>query len=314
MIRRMERRDIDGIVRGELAQGWHSSEEKYLRRLEDMAAGRSVALVAECGEGAVGYINVYFDRDPPEIVDLGVLEKHRRRGIGSALMDAAEALAFERCETVCIGVGLHSGYGSAQRMYVKRGYVPDGCGAWYDDAPGVPYASYPLDDSLILKLSKTRSDRYLIVKLNERPELVETAARWFHEKWNVPLEAYRESMADSLVGQEAVPAWYLCLDGERIVAGMGVIQNDFHERKDLSPNVCAVFTEPEHRRRGIAGRMLRYVCKDMSENGVDTLYLLTDHTGFYERYGWKFLCMVRGDGEGELSRMYVHRQNEVTAI
>ena len=40
--------------------------------------------------------------------------------------------------------------------------------------------------------------------------------------------------------------------------------------------------------------MLRAVCEDMSALGIDTLYLLTDHTGFYERYGWKFLCMVHG--------------------
>ena len=51
--------------------------------------------------------------------------------------------------------------------------------------------------------------------------------------------------------------------------------------------------------------MLQYVWEDMAAMGFETLYLLTDHTGFYERYGWQFLCMVRGD-EGELSRMYVH--------
>lgn len=43
-------------------------------------------------------------------------------------MDIAEKIAFERSDEVCIGVGLHGGYGSAQRMYVKRGYIPDGSG------------------------------------------------------------------------------------------------------------------------------------------------------------------------------------------
>ena len=54
--------------------------------------------------------------------------------------------------------------------------------------------------------------------------------------------------------------------------------------------------------------MLQYACGDMSAMGVDTLYLPTDHTGFYERYGWRFLCMVRGN-DVELSRMYVHRSD-----
>lgn len=39
--------------------------------------------------------------------------------------------------------------------------------------------------------------------------------------------------------------------GEKIVAGMGLIENDFHDKKDLSPNVCAVYTEEEHRCQGI---------------------------------------------------------------
>ena len=147
---------------------------------------------------------------------------------------------------------------------------------------------------------------FLIVRLSERPELCEAAAEWFSSKWNIPRSAYESSMAESLGA--VVPSWYLCLDGDKVAAGMGVIENDFHPRKDLSPNVCAVYTEPEYRCRGLAGRLLEHVCADMASHGIGTLYLLTDHTGFYERYGWEFLCPVTGDGEDEPSRMYVHRQ------
>lgn len=34
----------------------------------------------------------------------------------------------------------------------------------------------------------------------------------------------------------------------------GSIANDFHDRKDLTPNICAVYTEEAYRGRGIAGR------------------------------------------------------------
>ena len=145
-------------------------------------------------------------------------------------------------------------------------------------------------------------------ELRQRPRWKEACAAWCAEKWSVPLEAYRESMAQALEGRAAVPAWYFCADGPRIVAGLGVIENDFHPRRDLAPNVCAVFTEPAYRSRGIAGRLLALACADMEARGVDTLYLLTDHTGFYERYGWEFLCPVTADGEECPSRMYVHRQ------
>jgi len=147
---------------------------------------------------------------------------------------------------------------------------------------------------------------YRYCTLRQVPELEEPAAEWFHHKWGVPKEAYLACMT-AYLRQETELGWYLCLEKGRIAGGMGVIENDFHDRKDLTPNVCAVYTEEEDRGRGIAGKLLAMVVGDMKAKGIAPLYLITDHTGFYERYGWEFLCMVRGDGEPELSRMYIHR-------
>jgi len=144
------------------------------------------------------------------------------------------------------------------------------------------------------------------ITLLEKPELMDGAAEWFHSKWGVPKAAYEECMTDYLNGTTNL-GWYLCMDGDKIVAGMGVIENDFHDRKDLTPNVCAVYTEEEYRCRGIAGELLNMVVQDMKIKGITPIYLVTDHTSFYERYGWEFLCMVQGDGEPEMTRMYIHR-------
>lgn len=144
------------------------------------------------------------------------------------------------------------------------------------------------------------------ITLRERPELKSNAAQWFHQKWGVPVEAYLACM-DAYLAKETEYGWYLCLDGNKIVGGMGVIENDFHGRKDLAPNVCAVYTEEDYRCRGIAGHLLNMVVEDMRSKGISPLYLVTDHVGFYERYGWEFLCMVQGDGEPDMTRMYIHR-------
>lgn len=146
-----------------------------------------------------------------------------------------------------------------------------------------------------------------IIRITERPELKTAAAEWFHEKWGIPYEAYLESMEEAMSGKGAVPQWYLALYGDRIAAGMGVIANDFHDRTDLTPNVCAVFTEPDFRCQGLAGRLLGFVADDMKSGGIDALYLLTSHDSFYERYGWEYLCPVTHEGDDEPSRMYVHR-------
>lgn len=148
---------------------------------------------------------------------------------------------------------------------------------------------------------------YRIIKIQEHPELKNYAANWFHEKWNIPLEAYLESIDECMKNKTAVPQWYIVLIGDKIVGGLGVIENDFHNRKDLTPNVCAVYVEDDYRCQGIAGKMLNYVCDDMREKNIDTLYLVTDHTSFYERHGWEFLCMVQAEGEKNLTRMYIHR-------
>lgn len=148
---------------------------------------------------------------------------------------------------------------------------------------------------------------YKIIRLTDNPEIKIQAAQWFHEKWNIPLAAYLESMEECLAQRAPIPQWYMALENDEIVGGLGVIENDFHDRKDLSPNVCAVYTEKEKRCNGIAGALLHYVCEDMKEKGIGTLYLVTDHTSFYERYGWEFFCMVQGDGEPDMSRMYIHR-------
>ncbi len=151
---------------------------------------------------------------------------------------------------------------------------------------------------------------YEIVRLRECPERKEEAAAWFHEKWGIPQEAYLDSMDQCLADGSPVPQWYMAAAEGRIVGGLGVIENDFHDRKDLTPNVCAVYVEEAYRRRGIAGALLDHVCRDMADLGVKTLYLLTDHTSFYERYGWKFFCTALGDGESEPSRMYRHIMEE----
>ena len=88
---------------------------------------------------------------------------------------------------------------------------------------------------------------------------------------------------------------------------LGVTWNDFHDRKDLKPNICAVYTEEAYRKQGIAGQLLNMVVEDMRDKGISPLYLVTDHIGFYERYGWEFFCMAHGDDEPEMTRMYIHR-------
>lgn len=162
LIRDMVKSDAQIITDEEIAQGWHQTIDKYEMRLQHQAEGKAVSLVAEYKGNIAGYINVYpnsewgafGNKGYSEIVDFGVLVKYRRNGIGNKLMDVAEKTAAKYSAIVYLGVGLHSGYGNAQRMYVKRDYIPDGSGVWYGEKVCPQYADCCNDDHLILYLSK----------------------------------------------------------------------------------------------------------------------------------------------------------------
>lgn len=147
-----------------------------------------------------------------------------------------------------------------------------------------------------------------IISLQERPELLTEAATWFHDRWHIPTTAYLDSMQKGLTNPCGIPKWYLAMVGEEIVGGCGLIENDFHDRPDLTPNLCALWVDESYRCRGIAGRLLAYAENEAGRMGIDTLYLVTDHTSFYERYGWSFFTMVQGS-DGEATRLYRKRTN-----
>lgn len=148
--------------------------------------------------------------------------------------------------------------------------------------------------------------QYQFITLREQPILIDEAASWFSSKWRVPKEAYLECM-NAYLNQETELGWYLCLNNDQIIGGLGVIENDFHDRVDLSPNICAVYTEEDYRNHKIAGTLLNKAVEDLRSKGISPVYLVTNHIGFYEKYGWEFYCEVQCAGDDYLSRMYIHR-------
>jgi GNAT superfamily N-acetyltransferase len=142
--------------------GWVKPAEQYQRYLAEQRAGGRICLVATVEERFAGYVTVnwtpayaaFVERRVPEIQDLNVLPVFRRRGIGTLLLDRAEQEIVVRSNIAGIGVGLHPGYNNAQRLYVKRGYIPDGRGITYRNRYVKEGTQVVLDDDLVLHLTK----------------------------------------------------------------------------------------------------------------------------------------------------------------
>ncbi len=140
-IRKMTERDVDEITRTFAV--WHKLRAQYQRYFSEQLMGDRLVLVAWCGRKVVGYVTVVWEStyEPfrragiPEIVDLNVITEYQRRGIGTALIHAAEEAARQRSYTaVGISVVQSPEYAAANRLYPKLGYVPDGQGVtWYDN-------------------------------------------------------------------------------------------------------------------------------------------------------------------------------------
>lgn len=162
IIRSMVKCDIEKLIKGFLEQGWHKSYELFNEYYNQQERNEKTVIVVETDEDVAGYVTLlsnaevgpYAKKNIPEIVDFNVLIKYQKRGIGNKIMDVAEKLAKKESDYVSLAVGLHNGYGSAQRMYVKRGYIPDGSGVWYNGKILEPYSSCVNDDDLILYFSK----------------------------------------------------------------------------------------------------------------------------------------------------------------
>jgi len=161
-IRLLERQDIAPIAQAFTAIGWNKPASQYERYLSEQEAGDRLVLVAFIDDEFTGYVTIvwhshyppFAQAEIPEVVDFNVLPRYRRHGIGARLMDAAEQRIGERSPVVGIGVGLYPDYGTAQRMYVKRGYIPDGRGVYYDTEQVRPGQTVPVDDSLALFFTK----------------------------------------------------------------------------------------------------------------------------------------------------------------
>ena len=160
-IRKMQESDIKDLSQGFINQGWPGREEILARYFLEQECGERGVLVAEVEGALAGYITILscakqgpFAEIYPELSDFNVFEAFQNQGIGNLLIEEAEKRVKLFSDKVTLGVGLHSGYGPTQRLYIKRGYIPDGSGVWYRNQPLEMNATIQNNDDLVLYLSK----------------------------------------------------------------------------------------------------------------------------------------------------------------
>jgi ribosomal protein S18 acetylase RimI-like enzyme len=161
-IRAMEEKDIPVITQSFADLGWNKPAQLYQRYLMEQTYERREVLVAFANGQFAGYLTIcwkstyppFREKNIPEIVDFNVLPAFRRMGAGTQLMDAAEDAIARVGPMAGIGVGMTPDYGAAQRLYVLRGYIPNGLGLHWREHH-VRYGEHVIvDDDLAIYLTK----------------------------------------------------------------------------------------------------------------------------------------------------------------
>ena len=144
-----------------------------------------------------------------------------------------------------------------------------------------------------------------IISVREHPELAGEIIAFFqrHRATEDSMPDYEDSIRSCLASDSPLPLWYVLRMDGKIIAGAGLITNDFISRMDLWPWLAALIVEEEYRGNALGGVLLQHAKACAAQLGFDRLYLATDHIGYYEKYGFAYL--VEGYHPwGESSRIY----------
>lgn len=143
-----------------------------------------------------------------------------------------------------------------------------------------------------------------VISVRENPEYRDAATIYIQSKWPQVLPViYENSINHSITSPSPLPQWYLLDKGGEIIGCAGLITNDFISRMDLYPWICAVFIEEAYRGNSYGSLILEKAKDDTRKAGFGSVYLCTDHIGYYEKYGFKYI----GEGYhpwGGSSRIY----------
>lgn len=165
VIRTMEKEDIQTLINN-FTFPWSSIQattDKWTGYYHEHQKRVRTVYLVEKGREIIGYASLlriseypHFKRaNIPEIHDVWIAQDWRNKGFGKMLIQYLEHSArVEGYLQIGIGVGLYADYGPAQQLYSRLGYIADGYGVTYNYQPTAPGESYPLDDELILWMTK----------------------------------------------------------------------------------------------------------------------------------------------------------------
>jgi predicted N-acetyltransferase YhbS len=141
-----------------------------------------------------------------------------------------------------------------------------------------------------------------ILSLRENPELIagchELVRDWFFD-----FEVIHKQLENTLTSREKLPQAYVLTKDGSAVGWVGLCVNDPLETDAFTPIVGPLMIAESERNRGFGGLLLYHARREAAELGFDTVYLTSQHIGYYERFGFREIDMTRYIG-GKPTKVY----------
>ena len=91
---------------------------------------------------------------------------------------------------------------------------------------------------------------------------------------------------------------FVALDEDKIVGHASILKTDYYPLPEIFPWISTVFVTEEYRGMKISGLMIDFINKYAKALGFDKTYILSEHFGIYEKYGYKYIKDIVNYGGG----------------
>lgn len=143
-----------------------------------------------------------------------------------------------------------------------------------------------------------------IISIRKSPAYERKAIQYLQNSWpEIAPVIYEDCISNCINAEQSLPQWYLLEKDNEIIGCAGLVTNDFISRMDLYPWICAIFIDEQHRGNNYGKLLIEQAKKDANEFGFIHLNLCTDHIGYYEKFGFRYIGQGYHPWEEE-SRIY----------
>ena len=128
-----------------------------------------------------------------------------------------------------------------------------------------------------------------IISVHDSSLGLEAATQYIHSKWGSSenYNFYHDAITHAS-STNKLPQFYLLIDDDlqAILGCSALLTNDLISRQDLYPYMACLFVEEQHRGKSLGNLLSEHAVKQAHAAGFPTIYLTTNHIGYYEKYGW----------------------------